>query len=46
MSKNAGGEDFDLEEAARSIHIPLVELNEETLGLAARIARNFEVLRA
>ena len=35
-------EDFDFEEALRSIHIDLKELNEEAAELAARIARNFE----
>ena len=38
-------EDFDFEEALRSIHIDLQELNEESTELATRIARNFEVLR-
>jgi type I restriction enzyme M protein len=37
-------EDFDFEEALRSIHIDLKGLNEEAVGLAARIARNFEGL--
>ena len=37
-------EDFDFEEALRSIHIDLVGLNDEAAGLAARIARNFEEL--
>ena len=37
-------EDFDFEEAMRFIHIDLDELNEEAAELAARIARNFEVL--
>jgi len=37
-------EDFDFEEALRSIHIDLEELNEEAVVLAARIARNFEEL--
>ena len=35
-------EDFDFEEAVRSIHIDLQGLNEEAVVLAARIARNFE----
>lgn len=35
-------EDFDFEEALRSIHIDLQGLNEEAEELAARIARNFE----
>ena len=37
-------EDFDFEEALRSIHIDLQGLNEEASQLAARIARNFEEL--
>lgn len=37
-------EDFDFEEALRSIHIDLTGLNEEAAELAARIARNFEEL--
>ena len=37
-------EDFDLEEALRSIHIDLLGLNEEASQLAARITRNFEEL--
>ena len=37
-------EDFDFEEAMRSIHIELQGLNEEAVALAARIARNFEEL--
>ncbi len=39
-------EDFDFEEALRSIHVDLNELNEEASQLAARIARNFEELGA
>ncbi|HQY95260.1 MAG TPA: hypothetical protein PLS79_26850, partial [Caldilinea sp.] len=39
-------EDFDFEEALRSIHIDLQGLNEEAAELAARIARNFEELGA
>ena len=39
-------EDFDFEEALRSIHIDLKELNEEAMELAARITRNFEELGA
>jgi type I restriction enzyme M protein len=39
-------EDFDLEEALRSIHIDLKGLNEEAAALAARIAKNFEELGA
>jgi type I restriction enzyme M protein len=37
-------EDFDFEEALRSIHIDLKALNEESAELAARIAKNFEGL--
>ncbi|MFZ3585201.1 HsdM family class I SAM-dependent methyltransferase, partial [Loktanella sp. DJP18] len=39
-------EDFDFEEALRSIHIDLKGLNEEAAELAERIARNFEELGA
>ena len=39
-------EDFDFEEALRSIHFDLQGLNEEATGLATRIARNFEELGA
>ncbi len=39
-------EDFDSEEALRSIHTELLGLNEEASQLAARIARNFEELGA
>jgi type I restriction enzyme M protein len=39
-------EDFDFEEALRSIHIDLKGLNEEAAELAARIATNFEELGA
>jgi type I restriction enzyme M protein len=39
-------EDFDFEEALRSLHIDLKGLNEEAVELAARIARNFEELGA
>lgn len=39
-------EEFDFEEALRSIHIDLKGLNEEANELAARIARNFEELGA
>ena len=38
-------EDFDFEEALRSIHIDLQGLNEEAAELAARISRTFEELR-
>ncbi len=37
-------EDFDFEEALRSIHIDLQGLNEEASQLAERITRNFEEL--
>ncbi len=37
-------EDFDFEEALRSIHIDLKGLNEDAAELAARIAKNFEEL--
>ena len=37
-------EDFNFEEALRSIHVDLKGLNEEAAELAARIARNFEQL--
>ena len=37
-------EDFDFEEALRSIHMDLKGLNEEASELAARITRNFEEL--
>lgn len=39
-------EEFDFEEALRSIHIDLNGLNEEATDLAARIAKNFEELGA
>jgi type I restriction enzyme M protein len=39
-------EDFDFEEALRSIHIDLNGLNEEAAELAAHIARNFKELGA
>ena len=39
-------EDFDFEEALRSIHIDLKGLNEEAVALAARIVQNFEELGA
>ena len=39
-------EDFDFEEALRSIHIDLKGLNEDAAELAAWIVRNFEELRA
>ena len=37
-------EDFDFEEAVRSIHVELKGLNEEAVALAARISQNFEEL--
>lgn len=37
-------DDFDFEEALRSIQIDLKGLNEEAVGLATRIAKNFEEL--
>ncbi len=39
-------EDFDFEDALRTIHIDLKGLNEEAVQLAAQIARNFEELGA
>jgi type I restriction enzyme M protein len=39
-------EDFDFEEALRSIHVDLKGLNEEAAELATRIAKNFEELGA
>ena len=39
-------EAFDFEEALRSIHIDLQDLNDDATGLAAQIARNFEELGA
>ena len=39
-------EDFDFEEALRSIHIDLKGLNGEAAELAAQIAQNFEELGA
>ena len=39
-------EDFDFEEALRSIHVDLQELNKEAVELTARIARNLEELVA
>ena len=39
-------EDFDFEEALRSLHIDLKGLNEEAVALASQIARNFEELGA
>ena len=39
-------EDFDFEEALLSIHIDLQDLNDESMRLAAKIARNFEELGA
>jgi len=37
-------EDFDFEEALRSIHVDLKGLNDEAVDLAARITQNFEEL--
>ena len=37
-------EDFDFEEALRSIHINLDGLNEEAVKLAMQISRNFKEL--
>lgn len=37
-------EDFDFEEALRSIHIDVKGLNEEAAALAVQIAKNFEAL--
>jgi type I restriction enzyme M protein len=37
-------EDFDFEEALRSIHIDLKGLNDEAAELAIQITRNFEEL--
>ena len=39
-------EDFDFEEAMRSIHIDLKDLNDDAVELAARISQNFEELGA
>ncbi len=39
-----GDEDFDFEEALRSIHVDLKGLNEEAVELAARIEKNFKEL--
>ena len=39
-------EDFDFEEALRSIHMDLAELNVEAAALATRIARNYDELGA
>ena len=39
-------DDFDFEEALRSIHVDLKELNDDAVMLAARISRNFEGLGA
>lgn len=44
VAPQAVDEDFDFEEALRSIHIDLKGLNEEAAELAAKIARNFEEL--
>ncbi len=39
-------EDFDFEETLRDIHVELAGLNDEAVGLAAKIAKNFEELGA
>lgn len=39
-------EDFDFEEALREIHVELEGLNQEAVGLSARIAENFKGLVA
>jgi type I restriction enzyme M protein len=39
-------EDFDFEVALHDIHVELQGLNEEAVGLAAKIAKNFEELAA
>ena len=44
VAPEAEDEDFDFEEAMRSIHIDLNGLNEEAAELAARIGRNFKEL--
>ena len=41
-----GEEEFEIEEALRSLRTDLKGLNGETMALAAQIARNFEELRA
>ena len=46
VAPEEGDEDFDFEEALRSIHIELKGLNEEATALVARIVRNFQVLGA
>jgi len=46
VSPEEEDEDFDFEEALRSIHIDLHALNEEAMELAVRITRNFEELGA
>ena len=37
-------EDFDFEQTLRDIHVELVDLNREAVGLAAKIQENFEEL--
>ena len=44
VAPEAEDEDFDFEDALRSIHMDLDGLNEEAAELAARIARNFKEL--
>ena len=46
VSPQEEDEDFDFQEAMRSIHVDLSELNEEAANLAARIQKNFEELGA
>ncbi|MBB4326553.1 type I restriction-modification system subunit M [Rhizobium leguminosarum] len=44
VSRQEADEDFDFEEALRSIHIDLKGLNDEAVELAAHITKNFEAL--
>ena len=44
VAPEAEDEDFNFEDALRSIHIDLKDLNKEAEELAARLARNFEEL--
>ena len=46
VAREEQDEDFDFEDALRSIRIDLKGLNEEAAALAARIARNYEELGA
>ena len=34
--------DFDFEQVLRDIHVELTDLNQEAVGLAAKIKKNFE----